>query len=143
MPYPGGNIVRKPYLTVLLVGVDAATREGAPDTPVDVGGLGMANLILEAAAPAVSARVSITGNDATALIIDDITSTSLRLYGAAAVDSTLYVIKDISGSEIDIAVGDDTCVYLGGILKGFNYIAALPDLTEASQRTITVLTTPR
>ena len=137
-----GNVIRKPYLFVRLIGVDAADSDGDSGL-VEGGWIGMANLILEAEAPAVSARVSIVGNDATALIVDTVTSTSLRLYGAATNESTLYVIKDISGSPIDIAVGDDTCVYLGGFLQGFNYIAALPDLTEAAQRTIVVLTTPR
>ena len=104
----------------------------------------MPTLTLEAASPAVSARIAITTNAVVVgFIVDTITSTSLRLYGAATSSSTLHPLVDASLSEFDISVASNKCVIFEKVLQGFNYFAVLPDQTEAAQRTITVLTVPQ
>ena len=104
----------------------------------------MTTLTLLAASPAVSARTAIPTNAAVVgFILGTMTSTSLRLYGAATANSTLYPLVDKNLSEFDIEVASNKCVVFQKVLEGFNYLAVLPNGTEGAVRSVTVLTVPQ
>ncbi len=142
MPETGRNVIRQPAVAFELVNVSGGGRIIlVPSVPE--GGVIVASLNIATGAPAISARVNVSGNNVVAFIIDGLDSTLFALYGAKDNASTLHPLQDTSGSPIEVAVEANVCVVLDNLLEGFNYFAVLHDEVESVAREITVLTVPR